>query len=157
MTTVQNAKAKKPPRFMVRTFWALHKAINRFGGGRLGLWPPRAGKRFGVMRLDTIGRRSGRSRTVLLGYFEDGPNLVTLAMNGWADPEPAWWLNLQADPHATVSLRKSTRSVRARTAQGAERERLWLKLSGYPGWGDDIDALVAGRSRTTTVVVLEPA
>ena len=32
----------------------------------------------------------------MLGYVEDGPNLVTLAMNGWDPAEPAWWLNLQA-------------------------------------------------------------
>jgi hypothetical protein len=31
----------------------------------------------------------------MFGYYEDGPNLVTLAMNGWADEDPAWWLNLQ--------------------------------------------------------------
>src|SRR5262245_1180849 len=41
-------------------------------------------------------------RSVILGYVEDGPNLVTMAMNGWADGEPAWWLNLQAHPDATV-------------------------------------------------------
>jgi hypothetical protein len=32
------------------------------------------------------------------GYIEDGSNLVTKAMNGWSDPEPAWWLNLMAHP-----------------------------------------------------------
>ena len=41
-----------------------------------------------MMRLTTIGRRSGRERSAILGYFEDGPNLVTMAMNGWADPDP---------------------------------------------------------------------
>ena len=39
---------------------------------------------------------------MILGYFEDGPNLVTLAMNGWGEGEPAWWLNLQAHPQARV-------------------------------------------------------
>ena len=39
----------------------------------------------------------------MVGYFEDGPNLVTMAMNGWADDEPAWWLNLQAHPEASVA------------------------------------------------------
>ena len=38
----------------------------------------------------------------MVGYFEDGPNLVTMAMNGWADGEPAWWLNLQAHPEVSV-------------------------------------------------------
>jgi len=48
------------------------------------------------MRLTTTGRRSGQNRSVILGYIEDGPKLVTLAMNGWGEGEPAWWLNLQA-------------------------------------------------------------
>jgi len=48
------------------------------------------------MRLTTTGRRTGQEGSVILGYVEDGPNLVTMAMNGWADGEPAWWLNLQA-------------------------------------------------------------
>jgi hypothetical protein len=41
------------------------------------------------MRLTTIGRRTGKVRPVILGYHEDGSNLVTLAMNGWAEAEPA--------------------------------------------------------------------
>lgn len=56
------------------------------------------------MRLTTIGRRTGRARAVIVGYFEDGPDLVTTAMNGWGDGEPAWWLNLQAHPDVTVDL-----------------------------------------------------
>jgi deazaflavin-dependent oxidoreductase (nitroreductase family) len=57
------------------------------------------------MRLTTIGRRTGNQRSVILAYLQDGANLVTLAMNGWAEPEPAWWLNLQAHPNATVELK----------------------------------------------------
>ena len=40
---------------------------------------------------------------MVIGYYEDGPDLVTLAMNGWAEPEPAWWLNLQAHPRRPSS------------------------------------------------------
>ena len=52
---------------------------------------------------------------------EDGPNLVTMAMNGWAEPEPAWWLNRQAHPDATVALKTGTRAVHGRAAEGQER------------------------------------
>ena len=58
--------------------------------------------RWGMLRLHTVGRKSGQERVAILGFIEDGPNLVTPAMNGWADPEPAWWLNLQAQPEAFV-------------------------------------------------------
>jgi deazaflavin-dependent oxidoreductase (nitroreductase family) len=105
------------------------------------------------MRLTTVGRRSGKRRSVILGYYEDGENLVTMAMNGWADPEPAWWLNLQAHPDATVELRDSKRRVRGRAADGTERERLWAKWSEM---GDDPERYAWRRSRETAVVVLEP-
>ena len=77
------------------------------------------------MRLTTIGRRTGRARAVIVGYFEDGPNLVTMAMNGWGDAEPAWWLNLQAHPDVPVDLVDGPRQVTGRAAQGDGRERLW--------------------------------
>ena len=92
-----------PPRWFVRTAWLLHRALYRVTGGRRGLWPPKPGK-WGTMRLFTVGRRSGRERVAILGYFEDGPNLVTLAMNGWTEGEPAWWLNMQAQPDVTIEL-----------------------------------------------------
>jgi deazaflavin-dependent oxidoreductase (nitroreductase family) len=107
-----------PPRWFIRLAWSTHRAIYRVTGGRLGLWRPKPG-RWGTLRLTTTGRRTGRPHSVIVGYFEDGPNLVTLAMNGWADPEPAWWRNLQAQPEATVELVGATRAVRARAAQGS--------------------------------------
>lgn len=109
-----------------------------------------------MMRITTIGRRSGQRRVAMVGYYPDGANLVTLAMNGWGKGEPAWWLNLQASPSTTVDLPDGPRKVRARAATGAERDRLWAMFADYPGWGDDIDALAARRSRATAVVVFEP-
>jgi deazaflavin-dependent oxidoreductase (nitroreductase family) len=108
------------------------------------------------MRITTIGRRSGQPREAIVGYFEDGSNLVTLAMNGWADADPAWWLNLQDHPEATVDLAVGRRAVRARAAAGEERARLWAKFRDYHGWGEDLDALASRRSRETAIVVLEP-
>lgn len=109
-----------------------------------------------MLRLDTVGRRSGEPRSVILGYFEDGPNLVTIAMNGWVDTEPAWWLNLQATPEATVRVPDGIRLVRVHRATGEERDRLWAASDQYPGWGRDLAALAALRSGETAVVVLEP-
>ena len=109
-----------------------------------------------MMRLHTVGRKSGAERVAILGYFEDGPNLVTLAMNGWGDPPPAWWLNLQAAPAASVDLPEGRRDVLARAATGAERERLWAVWRTLEG-DADLDAYAALRSRETPVVVLEPA
>ena len=141
-----------PPRWFIRFFWVAHRAVYSITGGRVGLRRARV-DRWGMLRLRTVGRRTGAERTAILGYLEDGPNMVTLAMNGWADPEPAWWLNLQANPHARVDLAGGSIDVDGRAAVGEERARLWAL------WVDEdktTDAYAAKRSRDTAVVVLEP-
>jgi deazaflavin-dependent oxidoreductase (nitroreductase family) len=105
------------------------------------------------MRVTATGRKSGQPRSVILGYVEDGDDLVTLAMNGWANPEPAWWLNLQVNPEATVELVGGERRVRARAAAGEERDRLWARWRDYEPKLDEHAAL---RDGETAVVVLEP-
>ena len=76
-------------------------------------------------------------------------------MNGWADPEPAWWLNLQANPDATVELPDGPRQVTARAAVGDERARLWAKFLDLRS-SAFTDASAALRSRETALVVFEP-
>jgi F420H(2)-dependent quinone reductase len=140
------------PRWMVRSAWVIHRALFSVTGGRLGLRNPTA-DRYGLMRVRTVGRRTGEERIAILGYFEDGPDLVTMAMNGWADPEPAWWLNLQARPDATVELADGSRAIHARAADKDERPRLWARWAHYD---KDLDRYAALRSRETQVVILEP-
>lgn len=121
--------------------------------GRFGLWRPKP-NRWGALRLTTTGRRTGLPRRVVVGYLQDGDNLITLAMNGWGAAEPAWWLNLQATPEATAQVRGGPpREVRARAAQGAERERLW---SRWREIDKNLDEYAALRPAETAVVVLEP-
>jgi len=139
------------PRWFILLFWKLHRALFRVTGGHLGLWRARA-QRWGTLRLTTIGRRSGQERSVILGYLEDGPNLVTLAMNGWGEAEPAWWLNLQAHPQVRVQLKDGTREVVAHAATGDERSRLWDRWRSVD---KDLDGYARRRPRPTAVVVLE--
>jgi F420H(2)-dependent quinone reductase len=153
MPEPKSKPARLPPRWFIRFAWVAHRRVYRWTGGRLGLWRPKPG-RWGTMRLTTIGRRSGRAHPVMLGYFEDGPNLVTMAMNGWGDAEPAWWLNLQTHSDATVELRDGQRQVTGRAAQHDERERLWEQWRQID---KNLDAYAARRSMETAVVVLEPA
>ena len=105
------------------------------------------------MRLTTTGRRSGQERSVILGYLEDGPNLVTLAMNGWGEGEPAWWLNLLAQPRARVQLKGETREVVAHAAAGPERAELWDR---WRLLDKELDRYARRRGTETAVVVLEP-
>lgn len=107
------------------------------------------------MGLTTTGRRTGQPRLVMVGYFEDGENLVTLAMNGWADSPPAWWLNLLLSPEATVMLPDGPRDVRARRATDTEDAYLRRRFDEYPGWGDRLDARIQQRDAETPIVVFE--
>lgn len=141
-----------PPRWIIRVIWYAHRALYKVTRGRLGTKSAESGD-YGTMRLTTIGRRTGAQRSVMVCYFEDGPDLVTLAMNGWGEGEPAWWLNLQADPYVAVDMPEGRRTVRGRAADGEERSRLWAR------WREidrDLDRYAALRSGETAVVVLEP-
>jgi deazaflavin-dependent oxidoreductase (nitroreductase family) len=133
-------------------FWFSHRRLFRVTGGRLGLWRPKPNG-WGALRLSTVGRRTGLERSVMVGYFEDGPNLVTMAMNGWGEGEPGWWLNLQAHPEARVELADGPRLVTGRIALGEERDRLW---SRWREIDENLDAYAARRPTETAVVVLEP-
>ena len=140
------------PRWFIRSFWVVQRALYSVTRGRIGLRTARA-DRWGMMCLRTVGRRTGEERKAILGYFEDGPDLVTMAMNGWADPEPAWWLNLQAHPDVIVDLPGGSRAVHAHAADMDERPRLWARWAHYD---KDLDAFAARRSRETAVVILSP-
>jgi F420H(2)-dependent quinone reductase len=153
ITTTNRPRAvRPPPRWFVRTAWVVHRALYRITGGRSGLRRPTSDE-WGMLRLRTVGRRTGAERFAILGYFEEGPDLVTMAMNGWGEPEPAWWLNLQARPDATVDLVDGPRTVRARAAVGDERDRLWARWAHYD---KNLDQYAALRSRETAVVIFEP-
>jgi hypothetical protein len=91
---------------------------------------------------------------VIVGYYEDGPNLISMAMNGWGAAEPAWWLNLQAHPEAVVELARGfRREVLGRAAVGQEREQLWQR---WRELDQNLDGYAALRAQETAVVVFEP-
>jgi F420H(2)-dependent quinone reductase len=151
--TATTRPPKLPPAWFMHAFWRVHRALHRLSGGRF-LWTPASKRGWGALRLTTIGRRSGEERNVIVGYIEDGPNLITLAMNGWEDGHPAWWRNLEDRPDAVVRLaHQPPRPVHARAATGDERERLWQR------WAEidvGLDVYAQKRSTETPVVVLEP-
>jgi len=156
MSVVSNAPTRPPrmpPPWFVHASWRAHRALYRFSGGRF-LWTPSNKRGWGALGLTTIGRRSRQERSVIIGYIEDGANLVTLAMNGWDEGHPAWWLNLEARPDAVVRLaRQNPRRVHAHAAAGEERDRLWQR------WAEvdkNLDAYAGRRSVETPVVVFEP-
>jgi F420H(2)-dependent quinone reductase len=133
-----------------RILGGMHRRVYRLTGGRVG---GQIGK-LPVLLLTTIGRRSGRPRTQPLAYAQAGDGYAVIASKGGTPRHPLWYLNLRANPLAEVTVGRETRRVRARDAQGEERERLWRALADlYPGY----DRYAQKTSRRIPVVVLEPA
>jgi deazaflavin-dependent oxidoreductase (nitroreductase family) len=102
----------------------LHTPLYRLTGGAIG-------HRTGWVRnllLTTVGRKSGQPRTVPVTYMSDGDDFVLVASHGGSDKHPAWWLNLEANPSATVQVGRETLAVTAHRAEGDERARLWPML-----------------------------
>lgn len=142
-----------PPRPVFRLGWAVHRALHRLSGGRLGTQaaPPDHG--LGTLFLVSQGRTTGKVRRNGLFYVPDGPSFVVVASNAGADVDPSWWRNLQTQPDAEVVLGRTTHRVRARRATTDERARSWPRFV-------DASASYADYERKTTreipVVVLEP-
>jgi deazaflavin-dependent oxidoreductase (nitroreductase family) len=130
-------------------FTDVHTVAYKASGGRLG------GKAYGVpvVLLESVGRKSGKRRTHPLLCGEDGENLVVIASKGGVHRHPAWYLNVKANPDTTAWWQGKKRGVRARDAQGEERERLWRMMAdAYPTYED----YQRRTKREIPVVVLEP-
>jgi len=134
----------------LKTAGAIHRALYRSSGGRVG------GKVWGlsILLLTTTGRKTGKARTNPLCFLPDGDALVVVASNGGMDWSPSWWLNLRAQPRATVQVGRAKRAVRAREATPEERVRLWAAVTsiapGYLRYEQRTD-------RPIPLVILEPA
>jgi len=116
-----------PPRAVFRALWFVHRAIRRVSGGRIGTRIAQ-GDRKGTLFLHTVGRKSRQPRVNGLYYIVEGPNFVVVASNVGSDRDPAWWLNLRAQPDAEVELAGRRRPVRGRGATTDEEARLWPRL-----------------------------
>ena len=133
----------------LRLFSVAHTALYRLSGGRFGggLTPTAP-----TLLLTTVGRKSGKARTVPLIYLTDGSALVVVGSMGGSATHPEWWLNLRAAPEAQVTVKGRTWRVRAEEARGAERERLWPRLVQiFPGFANYQRAT----SREIPVVILK--
>lgn len=115
----------------VKTLSALHRGIYGASGGRVG----RRIARMPVLLLTTVGRRSGKRRTVPLTYFEDGGALVLVASYGGRPRNPDWFENLIAAGEGEITIGRKRRRLRARRATPEERARLWPRIvATYDGY-----------------------
>jgi F420H(2)-dependent quinone reductase len=140
-------------RLLVRTatryIGALHRLLYRMSGGRIGgrVWD------LPVVLLTTTGRRTGKQRTVPLCSIRAGDDVVVIGSYGGLDQPPAWWLNLQANPHAEVAAGRERRAVTARNADPEERAVLWAEVTTRaPGYLE----YERRTTREIPVVILQP-
>ena len=128
----------------------LNIPLYRFSGGRIG------GKIAGapVLLLTTTGRKSGLQRTAPVVYLADGERQIVIGSNAGHRNEPAWSLNLKANPHTSVEVGGNRRDVVARLASPDEKAAVWPKLcaanADYAKYQEKTD-------RDIPVVILSPA
>lgn len=124
-----------------------HELCYRASGGGLGanlMGRP-------MLLLITKGRKTGRNRTAPLQYMPDGDDYVVIASNAGSASDPAWYLNLKAAADVEVQAGRSRFRMRADTATGEERQRIWTAaVDFYPGYAKYEDEV----ERTIPVVVL---
>jgi deazaflavin-dependent oxidoreductase (nitroreductase family) len=139
-----------PKDLMFKVATGIHRTVYDLSNGKL------AGKTMGmpVLKLTTVGRKSGDRRTTMLtAPLVEGDDLILIASFGGDDRNPAWYLNLVAEPDVEVEIEGSKRLMRARVADGDERTRLWDAVTAahdnYAGYQRKTD-------RQIPVVVLSP-
>jgi deazaflavin-dependent oxidoreductase (nitroreductase family) len=106
-----------------------------------------------ILLLHHTGAKSGKVRVNPLAYQANGNRLVVFASKGGAPTNPDWFHNLKANPRATVEVGTETRDVRARVAEGEEREKIWSRqkeiMPGFAGYETKT-------TRQIPVIILEP-
>jgi deazaflavin-dependent oxidoreductase (nitroreductase family) len=105
-----------------------------------------------ILLLTTKGHKSGQARTTPLIFVQDGDAVAIIASKGGAPEHPGWYLNLQAQPRVQVQVKGDVYDAAARTANGAERARIWTEaVKVWPQYTD----YQAATAREIPVVVLE--
>jgi len=134
--------ARHLSRLTVRALSGLHIGLYRATRGRLG----RRLARHEMLLLTTTGRRSGQPHTVPLLYLRIKGELAVVASYGGHPTHPDWYRNLLTHPHAEVQVDGERFPVISRTAEPAERRRLWAlavaEYPGYAGYQDKTDRLI---------------
>lgn len=106
-----------------------------------------------MILVNHVGAKSGKAYTSPLVYTRDGDRYVVIASKGGAPEDPQWFHNLVANPDVTVEVGSDTIPVRARVAEGEERDRLFRAQADLM---PNFDEYAANTTRQIPVVVLEP-
>ena len=129
----------------------VHRSIRTLSLGRVG----NTVGSMPVVELHAVGRKSGKTRMTMLTtpLHKDG-SYVIVASKGGDDRDPEWYLNIVANPDATLVIENGIRvDVTARTATDIEKAEMWPKIvdayKGYANYAKKTD-------RDIPVVICEP-
>jgi deazaflavin-dependent oxidoreductase (nitroreductase family) len=123
----------------------------------------RTGGRFGLLGnyglpqclLTTTGRKSGQQRTVTLLYGTKGDEIIMVGSNFGQKHQPAWALNMEADPDVVVEIEGKAVPMKARMiSDDVEREEAWQIM--YQLW-PAYNAYRGKAGRAIKVFALSPA
>ena len=123
-----------PSDFVLKSMNNIHRPILKVSGGRKG-W--NAGN-MPVLKLTTVGRKSGEKREVMLtSPLQLDSTMVIVASRGGDDHHPAWFLNLRDEPLVEVATKDETKHQRrARIATAEERNAMWPQIvERYKNYG----------------------
>lgn len=128
---------KTSPRSLTRkdkvALYLNYELDKRLGGLGVGLYRLTGGRftrllKVNVLILTTRGRRSGKTRTILLQFFQDGANRVIVAANSGRPSHPGWFYNLKATSTAQVQVMDRILQVRAEELSADETTAFWPRV-----------------------------
>jgi deazaflavin-dependent oxidoreductase (nitroreductase family) len=129
----------------------LHAMLYSATGGKLF----HRGRGMPMVKLTTVGRRTGQPRTIMATTpLQIGESLVLVASFGGDDREPQWCQNIRANPDVEVTVEGRTRRMHAHVADATERAELWPQIVANAAFYDDYQRKT---DREIPVVVFEPA
>jgi deazaflavin-dependent oxidoreductase (nitroreductase family) len=103
--------------------------------------------------LTTTGRRTGDARSVLVNHVTDGDGFLVVGSNWGYEAPPAWVLNLQANPAATVTIPQQAIPVTAEFLDGEPRDSAWTTITNrFP----QMNQVAASTARGLPVIRLAP-
>jgi F420H(2)-dependent quinone reductase len=133
---------------LMKIFWQIHLKLYLWSSGRIG----RTIRGLPVLLLTTKGKKTGLPRTKALMYLPYGKDFAVIASNLGENKDPAWWVNLKAEPTAIVQIAKEQFTVHSREVEGYEREKIWKAIAEI---NSDYEKYRQWTSRRIPVVVLE--
>lgn len=124
--------------------WLLKLTGGRLGNSFLGRE---------VLLLTTVGRKTGKPRTLPMYYMREDERFYLVASNAGLSEDPVWLKNALSSPTVTINLRGRKQAMSCRVASAEEKAHYWpIMTAHFPMWKEVEDR----STRKFPVVILEP-